>query len=216
VRAQRWCYAAAKQLLERAIYAWGFERGLDYTVLRPFNFIGPRMDYIPGVDGQGVPRVLACFMDALLHNKPLRLVDGGGNRRCFTAIDDAVDAVMLVLGHPASSCRRIFNIGNPGNETTIAELAMRMITLYRELRPEAAGFTFTCEPVDSLDFYGEGYEDSERRVPDITAIGEALGWSPKINLDGALRSAMKGFIREYGTEFGRVTAGCGESNRESE
>jgi UDP-apiose/xylose synthase len=68
INAQRWSYAAAKQLLERAIYAYGFERKLRYTMVRPFNFIGPRMDFIPGIDGNGIPRVLACFMDALLFN----------------------------------------------------------------------------------------------------------------------------------------------------
>jgi UDP-apiose/xylose synthase len=197
VGAQRWCYASAKQLLERAIYAYGFERGLDYTIVRPFNFIGPRMDFIPGIDGEGVPRVLACFMDALLHDTPLRLVDGGTNRRCFTAIDDAVDAVMLLLDRGEASRRRIFNIGNPANETTIADLATRMIALYRELRPESAQGKFRVETVTSHDFYGEGYEDSDRRVPDISAIGACLGWKPRIGLDDALRSAMEGFIRRY-------------------
>ncbi|MBN1306466.1 MAG: NAD-dependent epimerase/dehydratase family protein, partial [Chitinispirillaceae bacterium] len=202
--AQRWCYASAKQLLERAIFAYGFERGLDYTIVRPFNFIGPRMDFIPGIDGEGVPRVLACFMNALLHGKPLRLVDGGNNRRCFTAIGDAVDAVTLILQRPQASRRRIFNIGNPANETTIAALASRMIYLYRQLRPEAADRSFTVETVASREFYGEGYEDSDRRVPVIDAITAALGWRPTIGLDEALRSAMEGFIREYGSQCGKA------------
>lgn len=194
---QRWCYAAAKQLLERTIFAYGFERGLDFTIVRPFNFIGQRMDYIPGIDGEGVPRVFACFMDALLHGKPLRLVDGGLNRRCFTSIDDAVDAIMLILENPDASRRRIFNIGNPENETTIASLAERMIDLYRTLRPGAAKFGFTVETVPARLFYGEGYEDSDRRVPDITAITRQLGWRPRVSLDDALRLSMEGFIKDY-------------------
>lgn len=63
---QRWCYAAAKQLLERYICAHHYESGLEFTIVRPFNFLGPKMDYIPGVDGEGTPRVLACFASALL------------------------------------------------------------------------------------------------------------------------------------------------------
>jgi len=194
---QRWCYAAAKQLLERTIFAYGFERGLDFTIVRPFNFIGPRMDYIPGIDGEGVPRVFACFMDSLLHGKPLKLVDGGVNRRCFTSIDDAVDATMLILANPDASRRRIFNIGNPENETTIALLAERMIDFYKVLRPHAAKSGFTVETVPARLFYGEGYEDSDRRVPDITAITRQLGWRPRVSLDDALRSSMEGFIMEY-------------------
>ena len=66
VSAQRWCYACAKQLVERLIYAHGTENNLKFTIVRPYNWIGPRMDYIPGVDGKddGQPRVLASFMTA--------------------------------------------------------------------------------------------------------------------------------------------------------
>ncbi|MBN1576997.1 MAG: NAD-dependent epimerase/dehydratase family protein [Chitinispirillaceae bacterium] len=215
IAAQRWCYASAKQLLERAVFAYGFERGLEYTIVRPFNFIGPRMDFIPGIDGEGVPRVLACFMDALLHDTSIRLVDGGTNRRCFTAIRDAVDAVMLILERRHASRQRIFNIGNPANETTIAALASRMIDLYRELRPEAAGRNFSVEPVTSREFYGEGYEDSDRRVPAVGAIAGALGWTPKIGLVDALRSAMEGFIREYGMKCRKVTGAFRDIVRET-
>ena len=197
LRAQRWTYACAKQLLERAIYAYGFERGLAYTIVRPFNFIGPRMDFLPGIDGEGVPRVLACFMDALLSQKPLKLVDGGRNRRTFTAIADAVDAVMAILAQPHHAQGRIFNIGNPDNETTIAGLAKTMIALYRELRPEFADFPYVTQAVTSSEFYGEGYEDSDRRVPDITLAKKLLGWAPALPLDDVLRTTMAFYIREY-------------------
>ena len=79
VSAQRWCYACAKQLVERLIYAHGTENNLKFTIVRPYNWIGPRMDYIPGVDGKddGQPRVLASFMTALMKGDPLVLVNGG-------------------------------------------------------------------------------------------------------------------------------------------
>ena len=66
VARERWTYAAAKQLLERVIWAHGRHGGLPFTIVRPFNVIGPRMDFIPGVDGEGIPRVLACFLNALM------------------------------------------------------------------------------------------------------------------------------------------------------
>lgn len=197
VTAQRWTYACAKQLLERAIFAHGVQNGLDYTIVRPFNFIGPRMDFLPGVDGDGVPRVLACFVDALLSQKPLKLVDGGRNRRTFTDIRDAVDAVMAILARPEECRRRIFNIGNPANETTIAGLAKTMIALYRDLRPELADFPYCTQTVTSMEFYGAGYEDSDRRVPDISVAREALGWKPSVSLKDSLRSAMEFYIKEY-------------------
>jgi UDP-apiose/xylose synthase len=198
VHAQRWCYASAKQLLERAIYAYGFERGLDYTLIRPFNFIGPKMDFIPGVDGEGVPRVIACFMDALLRGEPLRLVGGGKNRRCFTAIDDAVAATLLVLERPGAARRRIFNIGNPENEISIAGLAGKMRELYAEYRKIDITRLPPVEEVSAEEFYGEGYEDSDRRVPDISAATTLLGWKPAVPLDEALQSTVRGFVDAYG------------------
>jgi UDP-apiose/xylose synthase len=81
------------------------------------------MDFLPGRDGEGVPRVLACFMSALLDGQPMRLVDGGGARRTFTYIDDAIDALMSILAKPEQSRNQIFNVGNGDGEVTIRELA---------------------------------------------------------------------------------------------
>jgi len=200
VHAQRWSYACAKQLLERAIYAYGHEKGLAYTVVRPFNFVGPRMDYIPGIDGEGIPRVLACFIDALMFGKPLCLVDGGHSKRCFTYIDDAIDAMMCILQRPESAKGQVFNIGHPANEVSIAQLADMMIRLYRELRPEARWDAIETRVVPSSEFYGQGYEDSDRRVPDTTKTRELLGWEPKTDLVDALRASMAAYIEHYSTE----------------
>src|SRR6478609_5817962 len=81
VAKERWTYSCAKQLLERVIWAHGQHGRLPFTIIRPFNTIGPRMDYLPGIDGEGTPRVLACFMNALLRGQPLPLVNGGQQRR---------------------------------------------------------------------------------------------------------------------------------------
>lgn len=199
VAAQRWSYACAKQLLERAVYALGFEQGLAFTIVRPFNFIGARMDYIPGVDGEGVPRVLACFMEALLKRRPLKLVDGGVNRRVFTYIDDAIDAIMAILTHAGAAKGRIFNIGNPANEATIADLAVRMIAQFKQLNPASATHHYALETVSAAAFYGEGYEDSDRRVPDILNAQKFLEWSPRTNLHDTLRLTMDAYIKQYGS-----------------
>ncbi|KAM1203706.1 hypothetical protein ACFX15_019140 [Malus domestica] len=89
IEKQRWSYACAKQLIERLIYAEGAENGLEFTIVRPFNWIGPRMDFIPGIDGpsEGVPR-------NLLRREPLKLVDGGQSHITFVYIKDAIKAVM--------------------------------------------------------------------------------------------------------------------------
>jgi UDP-apiose/xylose synthase len=197
VAAQRWTYACAKQLVERVIFAHGAMHGLRYTIVRPFNFIGPRIDFLPGIDGEGTPRVLACFMYALLTGSPLRLVDGGKNRRCFTCIDDAVDACLKIVLKPEASSNHIFNIGNPLNETTIADLAGLMIGLWNRTAPEGSVRSSAVETVSSLDFYGPGYEDSHRRLPDITAASSVLGWKPEIDLETALDRTIRWYRDRY-------------------
>lgn len=201
VSAQRWCYACAKQLMERSIFAYGKERGLNYTIVRPFNFIGPRMDFLPGIDGEGVPRVLACFLSALMSCTPLQLVDGGRNRRAFTYIDDAIDACMILLEREAAAKGQIFNIGNPANETTIADLALLMIRIWNEIGPGGAcnAAANGTRVVSAEDFYGQGYEDSDRRVPAIDKARALLGWEPKTGLETALRVTMQAYLDHYGT-----------------
>jgi UDP-apiose/xylose synthase len=202
IQAQRWSYACAKQLSERLIYAYGEQKGLDYTIIRPFNFIGPGMDYLPGIDGEGVPRVLACFMESLLFKKPLQLVDGGKNRRVFTYIDDAINAIIRVIECQAKG--HIFNIGNPENEMSIEMLAHQMIRFYKELFPEFTEYQYSVEDVNSNDFYGPGYEDSDRRIPDISKAKKILDWTPQVNLETTLRNTIKMFAEHYTSEIGIV------------
>lgn len=197
VSKQRWTYACAKQLMERVIFALGREEGLAYTIIRPFNFIGARMDYLPSLEGGGVPRVLACFMDALLTGTPLELVDGGKNKRVFTSIHDAIDALMAVIEHPEESKRKIFNIGNPANELSIRELAEMMFNLYETVAGEPPSPNTVMVDVSAQEFYGEGYDDSDRRIPDISAATACLGWKPRLDLQTTLQDAMSGLIREY-------------------
>ena len=83
VHRERWSYACAKQLLERLIWAHGHHGRLSFTIVRPFNVIGTRMDYLPGIDGEGIPRVFASFMAALLRQEELLLVDGGEQKRAL-------------------------------------------------------------------------------------------------------------------------------------
>ncbi|HET7451837.1 MAG TPA: bifunctional UDP-4-keto-pentose/UDP-xylose synthase [Thermoanaerobaculia bacterium] len=191
----RWIYACAKQLLERVLHAYGLEGRLNYTIVRPFNFIGPKIDYLPA-DTDGVPRVFSFFMEALLDGKPMRLVDGGRQRRCYTYIRDAVECVARIVENPGGACdRQVFNVGSPRNETSIRELAFLMRDLYQEhFAPE--GETQPA-PVDvpAREFYGEGYEDSDRRIPDIRKAERLLGWHPRTTLAEMLVPTMEYYVR---------------------
>ncbi|KAG6524675.1 hypothetical protein ZIOFF_014610 [Zingiber officinale] len=191
IEKQRWSYACAKQLIERLIYAEGAENGLEFTIVRPFNWIGPRMDFIPGIDGpsEGVPRVLACFSNNLLRREPLKLVDGGQSQRTFVYIKDAIEAVLLMIENPARANGHIFNVGNPNNEATVKQLAEIMTQVYAKVSGEPPLEVPTID-VSSREFYGEGYDDSDKRIPDMTIINKQLGWNPKTSLWDLLDSTL--------------------------
>ena len=108
VSASRWSYATAKLLAERFIAGLP---GLRWTVVRPFNFVGPYMDFMPGVDGEGIPRVLANFSTALLRGEPLKLVNGGKAKRCFTSVHDAID-FLFALFDAGLGCALSFGVGD--------------------------------------------------------------------------------------------------------
>jgi UDP-apiose/xylose synthase len=197
VAEQRWSYACAKQLLERYIVALHRERGLDYTVIRPFNFLGTRMDYLPGHDGEGLPRVLACFTSAIIDKQPMALVDGGHAKRTFLAIEEAVDALVLMMHSPEQAKNRVFNLGHPENEVTIRELAELMRQVAVEVSGEAEYADLPLIDVPALEFYGEGYADSDRRMPDIGKARQCLGWEPKRRLPEILRPILAEAFRVY-------------------
>ena len=193
----RWIYASAKQLLERVIHAYGIRNGFNYTIIRPFNFVGPKIDYLlNGADG--MPRVFSFFMDALINGTQMKLVDGGNHRRCYTYIDDAVECTYRIVENPKGVCdQQIFNIGSPQNEISISQLARLMCKIYAEKFRNALLPLPEIVNVSAHEFYGEGYEDSDRRIPDISKARRLLGWEPKWGLSDMLENTMRYYVSEY-------------------
>ena len=198
IAAQRWTYACAKQLLERLIYAYHKEHGLRFAIIRPFNFFGPRMDYLPGIEGTGTPRVLACFIAALLRGEPLQLVDGGTALRTITSIHDAVDAVLGILERPELALNHFYNIGCPENELSIRELAEAARNVYAEITGDASYRDHPIKDVTSEEFYGEGYEDCDRRALSIEQEMRLLNWRPKRGVHAILTETLLYYHRRYG------------------
>jgi len=187
VSKQRWVYAAAKQLLERTIHGYGLRGDLDYTIVRPFNFVGPRFDYLVPAGAIGGPRVFAHFMSALLTGGPMYLVDGGQQRRSFTHVEDTNRAFTVLLEHPAAR-NDIFNIGNPSTDTSIADLAQLMRDIYGDLTGETPQNELV--EISGEDFYGAGYEDANRVPPNIDKL-VAMGWAPQHGLERTFRDAIE-------------------------
>jgi nucleoside-diphosphate-sugar epimerase len=210
IHKQRWIYAASKQLLDRVIYGYGVKTQLDYTLIRPFNFIGPNLDNIDEPK-EGSSRVFTQFLSNLMHRMPIKLVDGGQQKRSFTYIDDAIDCILRIIENPnQSATRRIFNIGHPGNCVSVADLAQRIVRIAGEFPALAERARATqIVPVSAQQYYGTGYQDIQVRVPSVEAARIHLGWTPATDLDLAIRKTIAFYVDQgTGTMPSLASAGA--------
>lgn len=188
---QRWIYSCSKQMLDRVIYAYGQRDGLQFTLFRPFNWIGSRLDDIYN-ENNGSSRVVTQFLSNILHSKPINLVDGGNQIRCFTDISDAIDAlVKIIKNKDGCANQQIFNIGNPYNELSIKDLAYMIVDLakgYDKVRSLAEKIEIRVLP--AAEYYGKSYQDVQRRVPSIKKAERLLGWKPVVNTNDSIKKIM--------------------------
>ncbi|HTS20722.1 MAG TPA: bifunctional UDP-4-keto-pentose/UDP-xylose synthase [Casimicrobiaceae bacterium] len=196
----RWIYACAKQLMDRVIHAYGMEQGLDYTLFRPFNWIGSGLDSI-NTPKEGSSRVITQFLGHIVRGEPIKLVDGGTQKRAFTYIDDGIAALMKIIANEGGvASGRIYNIGNPANNLSVRELARMMLDLalgYPEYRESAAKVRLVETTAEA--YYGKGYQDVQNRVPKIDATCADLGWRPVVSMEESLRrifDAYRGLVAD--------------------
>ncbi len=191
IHKQRWIYSCSKQLLDRIIYAYGVQHGLSYTLFRPFNWIGPKLDSILAAK-EGSSRVLTQFIGDILFKKEIVLVDGGMQKRSFTDIDDGIRALMSIIENKERCAEgRIFNIGNPKNNVTIKELAETLIALiktYPDYHDIAKNVVI--KNVSSQGHYGKHFQDVQNRVPSIENSRKFLGWKPTCDLTSSLKKTL--------------------------
>ncbi|HZT63301.1 MAG TPA: bifunctional UDP-4-keto-pentose/UDP-xylose synthase [Burkholderiales bacterium] len=194
----RWIYACAKQLMDRVIHAYGMMEGLDYTLFRPFNWIGSGLDNLNAAK-EGSSRVITQFLGHIVRGEPIKLVDGGRQKRAFTYIDDGIDALVKIIDNPRRvATGKIYNIGNPKNNYSVKELAGMMLKLaleYPEYRDNAKKVRLVN--TTAAQYYGKGYQDVQNRVPLITQTTKDLGWKPRV----AMRQALKHIFDAYRTQI---------------
>ena len=190
----RWIYACSKQLMDRVIAAYGMEQGLDYTLFRPFNWIGSGLDSI-FESKEGSSRVVTQFLGQIVRGEPIQLVDGGAQKRAFADIDDGIEALMRIIENKDGvASGRIYNIGNPANHFSVRELAEMMLAMAAEY-PEYAESARRTRIVETSSgaFYGKGYQDVQNRLPKISTTVAELGWRPTITMDASLRRIFESY-----------------------
>jgi UDP-glucose 4-epimerase len=173
----RWTYSDAKALEEAVAHTLHKTHGLKVTTVRFFNTVGPRQT---GQYGMVVPR----FIQAALKNEDIIIYDDGSQSRVFCHVEDAVRAVLSLTDND-STIGDYFNVGGQG-ETTIKQLAEKII--------ERTNSTSSIKNILYSDAYPAGFEDMQRRVPDITKIKNNIGWEPTHTLDSIIDSVAKSFV----------------------
>jgi len=185
---QRWIYACSKQLMDRVIWAYGAQQGLDFTLFRPFNWIGAGLDSIH-TPKEGSSRVITQFLGHIVRGEEIKLVDGGHQKRAFTYIEDGVNALMkMIENRDGIASGKIYNVGNPKNNFSVRDLAKMMLDLaltYGEYRETASKVKLV--ETSSAAYYGKGYQDVQNRVPKIENTCQELEWAPKVDMSQALR-----------------------------
>jgi nucleoside-diphosphate-sugar epimerase len=188
---ERWIYSSSKQLMDRVIYAYGKHHNLPFSLFRPFNWFGPGLDNVWVRDKSN--RVITKFLNNLFHRQDLVLIDGGSQKRCFLYIKDAIDALMRIIENRGGcASNRIFNIGHPGNEASIAELADMMLDIMAEFPGyENIRLRVSITQSSGEAYYGVGYQDVDTRVPNIDHARRQLDWQPITGLRDALRKTIE-------------------------
>jgi nucleoside-diphosphate-sugar epimerase len=197
IEKQRWIYSCSKQLLDRVIWAYGQRDGLDFTLIRPFNWVGSGLDSLATAK-EGSSRVATQFLAHIARGEDISLVDGGRQRRCFTHIDDGISAVMKIIANAGGvASGKIYNIGNPVNDLSIRELAERMVAAAKKHPAYAKqAERVKIKDVGADQFYGKGYEDVQSRVPWIDNTKQELGWAPKGTMDEILQTMFEAYADE--------------------
>ena len=165
----RWSYSEAKAIDESLAYAYFIEKKLKTRIVRFFNTVGPRQ---LGAYGMVVPR----FVKSALANEPITIYGDGKQTRCFAHVYDVIDAVIAVA-FAEGTIGKVINIGNDF-EISIKELAQKIIA------ETSSSSEIVYIPYEEA--YGDGFEDMERRVPNIDLIKQLVGWKPQLNLSSII------------------------------
>ena len=170
----RWSYSEAKAIDETLAFAYWTEKKLPTRIVRFFNTVGPRQ---VGAYGMVIPR----FVSMALNNEPITIYGNGEQTRCFGHVYDVIDAVISVA-FSDKTIGKVVNIGN-NFEISMNDLAKKII--------QETGSKSEIRYIPYSEAYGDGFEDMERRVPNIDLIKSLTGWQPKRDLTQIIKDVAE-------------------------
>lgn len=173
----RWSYSTAKAVDEMLAYVYWKEKNVPSVIVRLFNTVGPRQT---GSYGMVMPR----FISQALKNEPITVYGDGKQSRCFVHVKDVVNALAKLIEEP-KAVGEVFNIGSQ-EEISIEQLAKQIIE-FTESRSEIKYISYKAA-------YEEGFEDMQRRVPDISKVNKFIGFKPTYNLAGIIKDIV-GYLK---------------------
>jgi UDP-4-amino-4-deoxy-L-arabinose formyltransferase/UDP-glucuronic acid dehydrogenase (UDP-4-keto-hexauronic acid decarboxylating) len=198
IHMQRWIYSCSKQLLDRVIWAYGQKEDFKFTLFRPFNWVGPKLDSLNSAR-IGSSRAITQLILNLVEGTPIQLIDGGEQKRCFTDVSDGIECLYRIIENVDGCCDgQIINIGNPENDLSIKGLAELLLDKFekhpmRSQFPPFAGFKI----IESGSYYGSGYQDVQFRKPSIRNARKLLNWHPKTDVKTSVENTLEFFLQEY-------------------
>jgi UDP-4-amino-4-deoxy-L-arabinose formyltransferase/UDP-glucuronic acid dehydrogenase (UDP-4-keto-hexauronic acid decarboxylating) len=198
IHMQRWIYSCSKQLLDRVIWAYGQKEDFKFTLFRPFNWVGPKLDSLNSAR-IGSSRAITQLILNLVEGTPIQLIDGGEQKRCFTDVSDGIECLYRIIENVDGCCdSQIINIGNPENDLSIKGLAELLLDKFekhpmRSQFPPFAGFKI----IESGSYYGSGYQDVQFRKPSIRNARKLLNWHPKTDVKTSVENTLEFFLQEY-------------------
>ncbi|MBT8119387.1 MAG: bifunctional UDP-4-amino-4-deoxy-L-arabinose formyltransferase/UDP-glucuronic acid oxidase ArnA [Gammaproteobacteria bacterium] len=198
INKQRWIYSTSKQLMDRVIWAYGKKDKLPFTLFRPFNWMGPRLDSLDSAR-IGSSRAITQLILNLVEGTPIQLIDGGEQKRCFTDVKEGIDCLFRIIENKDGCCDGgIFNIGNPDNEASIKRMAEVLVEKFDKhpLRGNFPPFAGMVE-TESRKYYGDGYQDVQHRRPSIENARKILDWHPQIMMDETIDETLDYFLKDY-------------------
>ncbi len=198
INKQRWIYSTSKQLMDRVIWAYGMKENLPFTLFRPFNWMGPRLDTLNSAR-VGSSRAITQLILNLVEGTPIQLIDGGEQKRCFTDVKEGIECLFRIIENKDNCCDgQIFNVGNPDNEASIRRMAEVLVEKFEKhpLRGHFPPFAGMVE-TESRKYYGDGYQDVQHRRPSIENARKLLDWNPTIMMDETIDDTLDYFLQDH-------------------